>query len=252
MAKVQHPRVGTSSFWLLLAFLLAIFLSTEICIICVYILENQVRSLAQEDVSGGSIDIYICFDQLNRTLLKRLATHAGMPTRAMESYFRFVDNIGVRYQIGSTIGTAKVHRCSIPQGCPFSMTIVALLMLSWVKLVRSIGAEPRVLADDLLFTASGSRHLKITTQAMQQSTQYFNAMGAQVADNKCFTFSSKESAHTILEEQIWDEQGTKIPNVISFRDLGAHLNFQNNNNAPTVTKRFTKLQIWQANSQEPT
>jgi hypothetical protein len=93
-------------------------------------------SLAQEDVSGGSIDIYKCFDQLNRTLLKRLATHAGMPTRVMEPYFRFIDNIGVRYQIGSTIGTAKVHRCSIPQGCPFSMTIVAVLMLPWVRLVR--------------------------------------------------------------------------------------------------------------------
>ena len=40
---------------------------------------NYTPSLGKK-IGGGSIDIYECFDQINRNLLKKLATIAGMPT----------------------------------------------------------------------------------------------------------------------------------------------------------------------------
>ena len=52
----------------------------------------KLRALSGEEVSGGSIDIFKCLDQLNRTFLKRLAANAGTPGRGMEPYFRFIDN----------------------------------------------------------------------------------------------------------------------------------------------------------------
>eukprot|EP00973_Karenia_brevis_P016016 2189874-Karenia_brevis.AAC.1 len=65
-----------------------------------------------------------------------------------------------------------MHRCGIPQGCPFSMMIIALLLRPW-HLLTTLGLRrprptrdnhpsttdshvvPRSLADDLLILASG-------------------------------------------------------------------------------------------------
>eukprot|EP00973_Karenia_brevis_P030818 4250662-Karenia_brevis.AAC.1 len=61
-------------------------------------------------------------------------------------------------QIGSTLGKEHQHACSIPQGCPFSMAFIALLMKPWINIMREANLEPRVLADDLFFYASGESH----------------------------------------------------------------------------------------------
>ncbi len=120
------------------------------------------------------------------------------------------------------------------------MTMVALLMVPWIKIMREIKVEPRVLADDLMFTAAGKNHANKTIEAMNASKEYFNSIGAKIADKKCFTFSTEAATRKIFKEMIWDDKGTSIPNVNTFRDLGAHLNLQDNTHAPTVTKRFHK------------
>ena len=43
----------------------------------------ELQQLSGENVAGGSIDIYKCFDQLNRKLIKRVAEKAGMPKRIL-------------------------------------------------------------------------------------------------------------------------------------------------------------------------
>ena len=182
-------------------------------------LHVELQRISGQDVSGGSIDIYKCFDKINRELLKQIAITAGMPERIAEPHFRFIGDIEVRYQIGSKIGKARQEKCSIPQGCPFSMTMVALLMTPWVKLMRGLQVDPRVLADDLLFTAQGKHHRSSAVRAMRESRKFFSAMGARIADNKCFTFSTEPSTRTFLNELEWDGTGLKIPNVNECRDL---------------------------------
>ena len=51
-------------------------------------------------MSAGSIDVYKCFDQLNRKLIYKLAKEAGMPRQILETYFQYIDNVDVRFQIG--------------------------------------------------------------------------------------------------------------------------------------------------------
>ena len=46
----------------------------------------QTKGLA---FAGGSLDIYKCFDQLNRDLIYRLAARAGMPTGIFHAYKQF-------------------------------------------------------------------------------------------------------------------------------------------------------------------
>ncbi len=84
-----------------------------------------------------------------------MAKEAGTPPGILRAYSGFVQNMEVYYQLAGTLGDGHVDRASIPQGCPFSMVLVALLMRPWVSLMRECGVKPRTLADDLLFMAEG-------------------------------------------------------------------------------------------------
>ncbi len=92
-------------------------------------------------VSGGTIDVYKCFDQLLRPLIDELAAKAGMPSKIRAAYIKFIENMIIQMQVGATLGKEHHHRCSIPQGCPFSMMMVALLMRPWIKLMEAHNVE---------------------------------------------------------------------------------------------------------------
>ena len=201
---------------------------------------NELTKLMGQHISGGSIDVFKCFDQINRKLLYKLAKEAGMPTRILEPYFAYIDNLQIRFQIGKTIGSAHRDRCSIPQGCPFSMTMVSLILKPWINYMIELGVEPRVLADDLMITATGDGNRTKTIQAMQASRMYFHDIGAKVTNNKCFTFATDPIVRNELARFVWDDQGTKIPNLKTFRDLGAHMNLTSNANGATLTARMKK------------
>ena len=128
-----------------------------------------------------------------------------MPRRILDPYFAYIDNFQIRYQIGKTVGSEHQDRCSIPQGCPFSMTMVALLLKPWINYMIELGVEPRVLADDLMVTAEGEGNRTKTINAMQKSRQYFHDIGAKVANNKCFTFATDPKVRKEFSEFIWDD-----------------------------------------------
>jgi ribonuclease HI len=203
-------------------------------------LRAELNKLEERELTGGSIDIYKCFDQINRELLFDVAQAAGMPQRFLLPYFDFIDNLQVRFQVGEVIGPAHLERCSIPQGCPFSMALVALLTKIWVNHMETFGVEPRCLADDLLFTAEGSAHRYRAVIAMTFSRQFFHDLGAKVATNKCFMFSTCSHTRTFLSKYEWSGQGFQIPVSSSFRDLGSHLNLTNASNGATLTERMRK------------
>ncbi len=117
-------------------------------------------------VAGGSIDIYKCFDQLNRQLIYKLAQEAGMPLRVLQAYRNYIESMQVQFQVGDAIGAEHRDRASLPQGCPFSMTMVALLLKPWLSIMQQARVVPRCLADDLLILAIGNQH----------QSRYINAM----------------------------------------------------------------------------
>ena len=118
--------------------------------------------------------------------------------------------------------------------------MIALLMLPWIKQMRSLDVEARVLADDLMFTAIGKGHRARIVQAMHASRQFFIDIGARVANNKCFTFAGDDATRTLLRNHSWDKKGLRIPCTASFRDLGTHLNLMSNHNGATLTQRMSK------------
>ena len=120
------------------------------------------------------------------------------------------------------------------------MTMIALLMVPWVNKMKEINVVPRVLADDLMFTAYGTGHRANTVRAMEISRDFFGDIGAKIADKKCFTFASDSYTRKFLSKYKWDSNGLTIPNVNNFRDLGTHLNLGKTPNGVTLTERMRK------------
>ena len=74
---------------------------------------------------GGGADIMKLFDQILRNLVYKLAAAAGMPERVLTAYTNYLENMQVYNALAGGVGTPYRRKCGIPQGCPFSMTMVA-------------------------------------------------------------------------------------------------------------------------------
>ena len=77
------------------------------------------------EVTGGTADIFKCFDQLPRPLLDALLKLGGMPPAVLRAYNSFHDNLTVYNALAGGYGKPYGKRMSIPQGCPLSMMLVA-------------------------------------------------------------------------------------------------------------------------------
>ena len=97
---------------------------------------------------GGAVDIAKCFDHVSRHLLYRLAAVAGMPTGILDAYKRFQEELVLYNTIARGVGQPYNRRCGIPQGCPLSMMMIALMMRTWVALMLTMGISPWRRADD--------------------------------------------------------------------------------------------------------
>ena len=94
--------------------------------------------------------------------------------------------------------------------------------------MEDIKVTPRVLADDLFYTTFGVGHRARCVRAMLFSRQFFEDIGAKVANNKCFTFATDLHTRSSLAAYIWNADGLRIPCKHNFRDLGTHLNLAQN------------------------
>ena len=84
--------------------------------------------LDQTHYCGGTADIAKFFDQIRRTLVYRIAVASGMPASVLTAYKTHLENLLVYNCLAGRVGEPFRRLCGIPQGCPFPMAIVALIM----------------------------------------------------------------------------------------------------------------------------
>ena len=81
-----------------------------------------------------------------------------MPQPVLTAYQNYLDNLYVYNCLAGGIGRPSLRRCGIPQGCPFSMAMVALIMRPWILTMRDIvDTKCFILADDVLLIAQGKQ-----------------------------------------------------------------------------------------------
>ena len=146
------------------------------------------------DLTGGAADIFKCFDQLSRPLIYAIVEIAGMPPRVLETYKNFLEGLTVYNTVAGGLGEAYTKPTSIPQGDPFSMMIVAIILRAWIMQMKSLGVQPRLLADDHQILSIGTRHLEHVEQAFDKTHEHLEDMGARIAPQKCYTCSTNTTA----------------------------------------------------------
>ena len=109
-------------------------------------LEPPLARLEDIDFGGGATDIYKAYDSVVRGLVYHALDTAGFPKGLASAYQRFMEALTFANKLSLGIGRWMRRRRSIPQGCPFSMTILALLLRPWILQARALGTVPRVLA----------------------------------------------------------------------------------------------------------
>ena len=201
----------------------------------------ELNLLIGKIITGGAVDIKKAFDQINRILVSLILRLAGMPTRIIDAYMRFHDNLRVYNGIAGGFGMGYYKICSIPQGCPFSMLFMAILMRPLVILTEVPGKViMRILADDVILVGIGHEYILLFTLKFHILLQYIIDMGSLISTGKSFLFSNDNPVRKWLRNYHWDIIGSSIKVVNNFRDLGAHLNLSGTNNGSTLTTRLTK------------
>ena len=202
-------------------------------------LRAEYAFLQEQVITGGMADIFKCFDQVSRYLLGVLLLLGGMPRGIVFAYFRFHDQVLCYNSLAGGFGKPYQKRCSIPQGCPFSMMLITFLLRTLAVCMHECysGVVFRMLADDILLLYIGV-DLNVFVRAYDFLLFFLASMGGKVAPNKSATFSTDNKFRGWLRQHVWNGVGAKIKVQLNFRDLGAHLNFPKHVNGSTLTGRM--------------
>ena len=204
---------------------------------------SQIEDLKLDEVPycGAVADIAKFFDQIRREVVVALAGAAGMPSQVLDAYGRFLEDMTVYNCLPGGMGKPHKRKCGLPQGCPFSMAMVALLMRPWIVMMRGIqGVRCYILADDVMILAEGSRMLANVAQGLNETHEYLKDLGARVAPGKSYNFASNKKAASWLRKTTWKFIGTTIDVVTDFRYLGAHVTTRNVPTSATLDARWEK------------
>ena len=206
---------------------------------------SEVEKMTLEGVPycGGAADIYKFFDQILRSLVYMLLRIAGMPTCILEAYKRFLEELVTYNIVAGGLGHGQKRMCGLPQGCPFSMMVVALLMRAWLVMMLQMQVDPRVLADDVLLIAKGARMVRKFAAALEATHGYLQAMGAKIAPSKSYNFASAKEGKKWLRETWWSHIQGHIEVVDDFRYLGWHLSTQMTRKHTTLVERWQKAML---------
>ena len=80
-------------------------------------------------VAGTALDIFKCFDQINRWVCYTILLRSGCPQGIIRAYMAYMETLKIIPVYGVGVGQIEERPCGIPQGCPLSMLIVARLMV---------------------------------------------------------------------------------------------------------------------------
>ena len=196
--------------------------------------------------TGGAADIYKCFDQIQRPLLYCLLKEAGIPSRIVNAYRSFQEDLTLRNSLAGGLGEGYQRRCGIPQGCPFSMLYCALIMRPWILQMEALQTIRRVLADDLLIYAGGHCHASRFQLALDETHLYLQLMGAKVAPAKSYIFTSSTTTAGWLSSHKWQHlpiimQTIKV--LTNIRDLGANISTGAKAFSDTLAQRMRECLI---------
>lgn len=120
---------------------------------------------------GGVADIAKFSDRRRRRrgIVYKMASAAGMPTMILRAYEAYIENLLLYNCHAGGVGRPHRRKCCVPQGCPFSIMMVALMMRPWISYMRAFGGvQCLILADDILIVAEDDRLVRQSLKCYPQ------------------------------------------------------------------------------------
>ena len=201
--------------------------------------------LDDKNYCGAVVDIAKFFDQIRRNLVAKVAEVAGMPKGIAGAYMRHLEELNMYNCLAGGLGEPHKRRCGIPQGCPFSMAMVALIMRPWIIMMRAVGGKANdikcfILADDVLIISTGPMMIGKLAEALNETHEYLISMGSKVAPAKSYNSASTNKAKKWLERTTWSYIKAKVEVISDFRYLGAHVTTRQTPTSATLDERWEK------------
>ena len=138
-----------------------------------------------------SLDQSQCFDRIGLVNLLKILDKLDLQIcfQVIANYSTLVRHIYTDGQPSDIfIGGRGNEIAGIPQGCPWSMMFLSLILRPWLLQQRQFGLHPRILADDMLITAEGDNHLATFVHGFDATFVYLSDIGAKAAPSKSYTF----------------------------------------------------------------
>ena len=150
-----------------------------------------------------------------------------------------MNNLIIHNQYALGLGRARSRYTSLPQGCPFSMTFLALMMVPWHQQIKLYGAIPRSLVDDLLHYAKGLNSTPVSAQAFLFTNEYIIHMGSKATISKTLAFGFHQASRNAHKKLRFAQQpNDEIKVVNETRDIGGHLDRIGHRTNTSKTKRM--------------
>eukprot|EP00969_Alexandrium_andersonii_P294601 13021656-Alexandrium_andersonii.AAC.1 len=84
-----------------------------------------------DPVALTTVDLYKCYDQINRVVLYLALLKSGCPRGVVLGYVSHIESLRPFNEFAEGVGSPRYRPASIPQGCPFSMSFLGLLTVTW-------------------------------------------------------------------------------------------------------------------------
>ena len=151
--------------------------------------ESQANGLP---TACASLDLWKCFDRIVRQVLYAGLVVSGFPLCLLWAYSSFQEALTVRFALHGAVGKRHRRQRAIPQGCPWSMKLMAFASVVWARVVqhRVAGVIPRLLADDMMVRASGPDAGPAVAAAANLTDRWAAAWGATLKPDKSVLLAS--------------------------------------------------------------
>ena len=105
--------------------------------------ELEVLRLSGVPYVGGMVDLVKCFDTIPRDIVYALLLRAGLPRGILRAYRSYLEGLQVLNTLEGGVGREFTKECGLPQGDPWSMAMISLLVRPWLLRLKRLQVVPR-------------------------------------------------------------------------------------------------------------
>ena len=191
--------------------------------------------------AGEVTDLTQAFDRLLREVTIPIDIRAGFPLQLLRAWSNYVEHLRVTAAYTMGLGATVQRVISIPQGCPFSMRFLGMVVAPWCRATRTAYTIPRVLADDMAALCIGQDAAKRAVEAALETFNYATCMGGKVKSHKTWAFASHTPDRQMMRTVHFGGDRTKLLNVVlRHRDLGGQLELCRRGAGVTFNQRVSR------------